>query len=148
MNAGRIEQVGAPEEVYHRPANAFVYNFLGNVNLFHGRIENGRIYLGDTMLELDAAGRRSANGTSGKAALYMRPHLLELDRAPRGLGSFRATVQGINAAGPQVKVELLADWGDALQAEIDHERYRSLAIEPGARVFVHPKESRVFVYQI
>ena len=37
MNHGRIEQVGTPEEVYDHPATSFVYNFLGNVNLFHGR---------------------------------------------------------------------------------------------------------------
>ncbi len=148
MNAGRIEQVGTPEEVYHHPANAFVYNFLGNVNLFHGRIENGKVYLGDTVFELDGADRRAVNGASGKAALYMRPHLLELDRTPRGHENFRATVKAINAAGPQVKVELVAEWGDPVQVEIDHERYRILAIEPGAQVFVHPRQSRVFVYQI
>src|SRR3954452_6985501 len=34
MNQGRIEQVGTPEEVYHRPANPFVMKFLGQVNLF------------------------------------------------------------------------------------------------------------------
>ena len=39
MNEGRIEQVGSPDEVYHHPLTPFVYNFLGNVNLFHGRID-------------------------------------------------------------------------------------------------------------
>ena len=48
MNDGRIEQVGTPEEVYHHPATPFVYNFLGNVNLFHGRVENGKVYIRDT----------------------------------------------------------------------------------------------------
>jgi sulfate transport system ATP-binding protein len=37
MNDGRIEQVGTPDEVFHRPASEFVLRFLGNVNLFHGR---------------------------------------------------------------------------------------------------------------
>src|SRR5215467_9896095 len=46
MNQSRIEQIGKPEEVYHHPANAFVYNFLGNVNLFHSRVEEGKVYLG------------------------------------------------------------------------------------------------------
>src|SRR5579862_923923 len=39
MNQGRLEQVGTPAEVYDNPANAFVYQFLGDVNLFHGRAE-------------------------------------------------------------------------------------------------------------
>lgn len=37
MNKGRIEQVGAPDEVYQNPATPFVYEFLGDVNVFHGR---------------------------------------------------------------------------------------------------------------
>ena len=37
MNRGRIEQVGTPREVYQNPATPFVYEFLGDVNLFHGR---------------------------------------------------------------------------------------------------------------
>jgi sulfate transport system ATP-binding protein len=147
MNTGKIEQVGTPEQVYHHPANAFVYNFLGNVNLFHGRIENGKVHLGDTVLELDGTDHQSVNGASGKAALYMRPHMLELDHTPRGQRSFRATVHAINAAGSQVKVELVAEWGDAVQVELDHERYRALAIEAGSQVFVRPKESRVFVHE-
>ena len=42
MNQGRIEQVGSPDEVYNHPATPFVYRFLGNVNLFHGRIDGGQ----------------------------------------------------------------------------------------------------------
>jgi sulfate transport system ATP-binding protein len=38
MNNGQIEQVGTPDEVFHRPASEFVLRFLGNVNLFHGRL--------------------------------------------------------------------------------------------------------------
>ena len=40
MNKGRIEQLGTPEEVYEHPANPFVYNFLGRVNLFHARTDH------------------------------------------------------------------------------------------------------------
>ena len=42
MNKGEIVQTGTPDEVYHRPASPFVYHFLGNVNLFRGRIRNGK----------------------------------------------------------------------------------------------------------
>jgi sulfate transport system ATP-binding protein len=40
MNLGRIEQDGPPDEVYDRPATPFVLQFLGDVNLFHGREED------------------------------------------------------------------------------------------------------------
>lgn len=40
MNDGRIEQLGTPHEIYARPANRFVADFIGESNLFEGRIEN------------------------------------------------------------------------------------------------------------
>jgi sulfate transport system ATP-binding protein len=76
MNEGRIEQVGTPEEVYDRPASEFVYRFLGDVNLFHGRLVRPHD------VELD----RSAQGASAIAATVrqVRPRgavvRLELDR--------------------------------------------------------------------
>jgi sulfate/thiosulfate transport system ATP-binding protein len=169
MNAGRIEQVGNSEEVYHHPATAFVYNFLGNVNLFHGRMEGGRVYLGNTALKVDARPytdpappelREGAaphvkerpvhtNGKGDNALLYVRPHLLDIELGQNGGGDyFPATVVRINPAGPQVKVELRAQWGEPVQVEMSHERFKSLALVAGAEVFVHPREAKVFVYQI
>jgi sulfate/thiosulfate transport system ATP-binding protein len=145
MNTGRIEQIGTAEEVYHHPVNAFVHNFLGNVNLFHGRIENGKVYIGDTPVEVDDT--RGASG-SGKAVLALRPHLIEIIPRPNGKPAFPATVTSINPAGPQVKVELLAEWGDFVQVDVGHDRFQQLALTPGAHVFLRPKEEKLFVYQI
>jgi sulfate/thiosulfate transport system ATP-binding protein len=48
MNHGKIEQVGTPEEVYHQPANGFIYDFLGNYNEFFGwKDDNGEIHLAE-----------------------------------------------------------------------------------------------------
>ena len=44
MNEGRIEQIGTPDEVFHRPATEFVVKFLGQVNFFHGRLEGGKVH--------------------------------------------------------------------------------------------------------
>jgi sulfate transport system ATP-binding protein len=164
MNEGRIEQVGTSEEVYHHPASAFVYNFLGNVNLFHGRVENGHVYIGDTALEAESRlnahsvantrssaqsnGRSTDAGIINEALLYVRPHLLDIELKPNGGGNFPATVVRINPAGPQVKVELRAESGDLVQVELGHERFRTLNLAPGAAVYLRPKEARVFVYQI
>jgi sulfate/thiosulfate transport system ATP-binding protein len=51
MNEGKIEQSGTPEEVYDRPATPFVYGFLGDVNLFHGRLDRGQVSIGANQLE-------------------------------------------------------------------------------------------------
>jgi len=141
MHEGQIKQVGTPDEVYHHPADPFVYNFLGNVNLFHARVEEGRAYIGDIAVDLPEHARADAE----TALVYVRPHLLEIDHLPNGGNNFRARVEHINPAGPLVKVELVSEWGDPVQVEISQERYRALRLQKGAEVFVTPKEKKVFV---
>ena len=141
MNEGRIEQVGTPEEVYHHPANAFVYNFLGNVNLFHSRVEEGKAYLGEIPIDLPA----ETDGHGSKALVFVRPHLLEIERHRNGEDTLRAKVSHINAAGSLVKVDLVTDWGDPMHVELSHRKYQSLDLKREDEVFVRPRERRVFV---
>jgi sulfate/thiosulfate transport system ATP-binding protein len=138
MNEGRIEQIGTPDEVYHQPVNPFVYDFLGNVNLFHCRFEGEKAYIGNTPLE-------GMGGSLKNGKAYIRPHLFEIDRdAPEKRGYFKAQVKYINAAGPIVKVELKTQAGDLIQVELPHERYNSLQLKKEDDVFVSPKELKVF----
>src|SRR5262245_5210866 len=143
MNQSRIEQVGTPEEVYHHPANAFVYNFLGNVNLFHSRVEEGKVYLGEMPIDLPADAAEDAQS----ALVFIRPHLLEIELQPNGDDHFRAKVEHINAAGPVVKVDLVTDWSDPVHVELAHERYRMLGLKRDDEVFVIPRERKVFTNQ-
>jgi sulfate transport system ATP-binding protein len=129
MNTGRIEQVGAPEEVYNHPATPFVYNFLGNVNLFHGRIDDGKAYI---------------NAKETGHVVYVRPHLLEIDRQPNGGSHFRARIKHINSAGPLVKVEAVAEWGDPVHIEMPQERFKSLQLTKDETVFIIPKDVKIF----
>lgn len=141
MNEGRIEQLGTPEEVYHRPANAFVYHFLGDVNLFHGRVEGGKAHIGNITVDLS----QHEQPVDGKTAtIYIRPHLFDIHRVSAGKNSFKATVKRINPAGPVVKVELTSEWGGLVQVEISQDRYSSLSIQRGEEVFVTPKEEKSF----
>ena len=73
MNQGRIEQDGTPEEVFEHPATPFVMNFLGQVNIFHGRVQGGKALLGPLSLEFPNIRHRSAD----------RGRLLETARAGR-----------------------------------------------------------------
>jgi sulfate/thiosulfate transport system ATP-binding protein len=141
MNQGRIEQTGTPPEVYAHPATPFVYDFLGDVNLFHGRIEEGKAYLGS--LEFDAPG--DAGREARIATLYIRPHQLEIDRVGDRGRQFRARVSHVNPAGPLVKVDLVAEWGDPVRVELSQDRYRALALEVGSAVFVRPKDMSIFI---
>lgn len=129
MNEGRIEQVGSPDDVYNHPASPFVYNFLGNVNLFHGRVDEGKTYIHEA--------------ETGHI-VYVRPHLLDIARLPDGGSHFRARIKHINAAGPLVKVEAIAEWGDPVRVEMPQERFRSLQLMKNEEVFIIPKDVQVF----
>ena len=129
MNEGRIEQVGSPDEVYNHPASPFVYNFLGNVNLFHGRVDEGKTYIH----EADTG-----------HVVYVRPHLLDIARRSDAGSHFRARIKHINSAGPLVKVEAIAEWGDPVRVEIPQERFRTLQLAKDDEVFIIPKDVKVF----
>jgi sulfate transport system ATP-binding protein len=162
MREGHIEQIGTPEEVYERPATPFVYRFLGNVNLFHGRMEGGSIHIGECTIEFPAGAPPDATPAmmlahhfedSGEycifthptpAMVFARPHHLEIDYQPTGRAQFRATVIHSNAAGPVVKVELATRSGAVVHVELSRERYRQLQLQKGADVFVSVKDMQVF----
>ena len=145
MNHGRVEQVGSPADVYHEPATPFVYNFLGNVNLFHGRVEGNKTFLSETPESTN--GRRQSDPKS--ALVYVRPHLLDIDLRPSTEHHLKAVIKHINTAGPLVKIEALTASGDSVHVELSQERYQELQLQKDHEVFLAPKEFKVFMdYQI
>ncbi|VDC28027.1 ABC transporter ATP-binding protein [Pseudogemmobacter humi] len=88
MKLGELQQLGAPEEVFDRPANEFVASFIGNNNTVPG-ISAGKGALrfgGETVTALD----RSGAGEGGGAVLIIRPgkiRLYEEGTAPAGLAN-------------------------------------------------------------
>jgi sulfate transport system ATP-binding protein len=142
MNAGRIEQIGTPEEVFHHPASEFVMNFLGNVNWFHGRVEEGKAIVGPAVFDSPV----NAGPGSRPARVFVRPHDWELSTVPGGDSAFAAVIGRVNAAGPQVKLELSVEaLGQTVNVDLTHERWRELSLAPGANVHLRPREMRVFV---
>jgi sulfate transport system ATP-binding protein len=140
MNQGKIEQIGTPEQVYNHPATPFVYNFLGNVNLFHGRMDNGKLYLGDT--EIQDIGE--SKSISDKAYIYIRPHHFDLYLEKQKDTIAVAKIEHISPAGSNVKVELIDENKSPILVELPIHRYKELQIKKGELVYVSPKETRVF----
>ncbi len=141
MNAGRVEQSGTPEEVYERPATPFVYGFLGDVNLFHGRIDRGRVKVGAS--ELEAPEWAEARDQAGVA--YVRTYDVQLTPSAKGRSSIEATVRHVRAFGPVVRLELdRADDGGSIEAHIPRALFDRLGVGKGERVFVSPTSVRVF----
>ena len=142
MNHGKIEQIGSPSEVYDHPANPFVFNFLGSVNLFHGRVHEGQAQLGP--LAAPAPGLGSAQ--DAPAIGYARPHDLEVTRSRNGAATVDAVVRHIYAAGPLVRLDLERhDNGGTIAAELTRERYQDLNLKVGENVHVKPRNVRVFL---
>jgi sulfate transport system ATP-binding protein len=142
MGAGKVEQVGTPQEVFEHPANAFVMDFLGNVNVFHGRVHRGRAVLGDWEVSCP----EHAAAESSPAELYVRPHELELSPHANGSGGLRARVMHVNPAGPVTRVQLEAlEQELVIQVDVSPERYAELGLRAGDSVTVSPRRARVFV---
>ncbi|MDP3820106.1 MAG: sn-glycerol-3-phosphate import ATP-binding protein UgpC [Burkholderiales bacterium] len=90
MNAGRMEQIGTPEEVYHRPATTFVAGFIGSppMNLINGQADGSRFTVDGQTLPLPGAAPRS-----GALILGLRPE--------------HASLRPAGNLGWQLKVEML-----------------------------------------
>jgi sulfate transport system ATP-binding protein len=134
MNHGRIEQDGTPDEVYDHPRTPFVLQFLGDVNLFHGRLGHAP----------GEAARAGMNGTGVPEEVgYVRPHELEILPAPEA-GALAATLSQVVTLGPQARIEFRRDDGGGFvdvempRAEFAALRAR-LGLAAGSRVHLKPR---------
>lgn len=93
MRAGRVEQVGAPEEIYRRPATRFVAEFVGTLNVLAGEVRDGMLHL--------PGGTLPANGlAAGPVVAAARPEELRLDPE----GTLTGRVQAAFFLGDRVRV--------------------------------------------
>lgn len=141
INGGRIAQEGTPQQVYETPASPFVYGFLGDVNLFRGRLHRGRMTLSGAELEAP----EFAEAIDQEALAYVRTHDLEVSLASHGPLSFEAVIRHLRFHGSSVLLELdrLAD-GQVLEAEIPRSRFDELRLAKGQHVFLSPRSMRIF----
>jgi sulfate transport system ATP-binding protein len=125
LNQGRIEQQGAPDHVYDHPASPFVLQFLGDVNLFHGR--------------LGPAAAPEGGGEVG----FVRPHELEIVPEP-GEGTWPVTLGQALTVGPNTRLEFRRDDAQGfVDVELPRGEYQRLkavlGLQPGARVHLRPQ---------
>jgi spermidine/putrescine transport system ATP-binding protein len=139
MNEGRVEQIGTPEEIYHRPASVFVAGFIGVANLIPAVVGD----IAGEQATVDAAGQRLAVPHSdaalraGDAAVVMvRPERLHLSTdAPAAMGSaIEVSVADLTFQGPVVRTALRTDAGAELVAHIGPEDDLPM-LRPGDRLW-------------
>ncbi|NLN93626.1 MAG: sulfate ABC transporter ATP-binding protein [Candidatus Hydrogenedens sp.] len=140
MNEGRIEQIGTPDEVFHQPRTEFVMQFLGSVNLFHGRIERGEAVFGPW--KVPGLLGKCPEGTA--ARLFVRPYDITVQPDQQEYEGTIAFIRRIQSAGPHVKMELEPESGERVIVEISHERHATLKPRVGEKVLVSLRNARVF----
>ena len=141
MNAGRVEQIGTPTEIYDRPASVFVAGFIGQANLWNGR-HTGRA--NRDYVEVDALGTtlKARPGEStiepgGQATVMVRPERVRVSMAqPADTGdvAVRATVVDLTFQGPVLRLSLAAANGSAILAHVGAEQDLPM-LRPGDEVF-------------
>jgi iron(III) transport system ATP-binding protein len=114
MLAGRLAQVGSPEEVYRRPATPAVAEFLGDANLVRGEVRGGRLESDLGSLPLVAGADRD-----GPAWGLVRPEDVDLEEAADGA----ATVANVEYYGHDQLVTVALESGALLRARL-HARHR------------------------
>jgi sulfate transport system ATP-binding protein len=142
MNRGRIEQVGTPEEVYDHPASPFACQFLGSVNLFHGR-HPGDNACGNC-INADGSGEHCA-GDAAPLVAYARPHDIEVLRPDQNGRGIKAIITRLYSVGPLVYLELnRRDNGQTVEAVLTRSRSNELNLREGDLISFVPRKLRVF----
>lgn len=130
INKGKIEQIGTPEEVFHNPKNEFVINFLGNVNLFQGRVDNGKLNIED----------------DSNSKYLIRPHELEIVSVNEKEAILQAKIKYIQLAGSIVKIELVPINNETkiVLVETSHSEFKEKNIQKNDIVGIRPRTLRTF----
>ncbi len=119
-----------------------MYGFLGNVNLFHGRVNEGVMAAAGASLAVpDHDQARDAAGIA-----YVRPHELEVEPFTPDAKGIVAELKRIHAIGPLAQLELeRGDDHSLIEAQLPISHFEQLKLQEGAKVVVRPKRVRVFL---
>ena len=140
MKDGRVVQTGTPEQVYSAPANAFVYDFLGDANRLRGKVSGQGIAVGDLVLPI-----APPEGAASDVIVHIRPHQLTIETEVSHSNSMAAEVLDVNANGPVVRIEARTSFGADVAIQTTHEELHARPVTPGSRITVGFRLADVFV---
>jgi sulfate transport system ATP-binding protein len=134
MKQARIEQVGTPQEVYDQPANPFVYQFLGDVNV----LREVKDWAGTG--QVNERGRLASDGV-----LYVRPHDVQVVNSRRGAPGVPAVLKFLHGAGSQVQAtfELVSN-RQLVDVELSRSEFAALNLKINDRAALRLRASNVF----
>ena len=147
MDHGHVEQIGTPEEVYRHPATPFVYSFLGAVNHFHGRTEDGLIRVGDDVLQRQPDDFAQTLRQGASVVAFARPHELTILPDVGALEGVAAKISRILAFGVTARIELdgvNGANGQHFEVELTREQVLQQGLAEGQQVRLVPSRLKVF----
>lgn len=140
MSAGRIEQKGSPQDIYHRPANAFVADFIGKANFFDGVVEAVGIRVGEATLALEPPPQFLA-GSPVRVAC--RPEKIDLENKVEGT-RLPATVSFVRDVGPVRDIYLDCALGQVIVEYAVGETERPFRVGESLTLTLPPDALHVF----
>ena len=148
MNEGRVAQAGSADDVYDRPANAFVASFVGGANVLRGHVKSGRVSVG-TMPVGTADGMSAAirahDGSTVGTDVYVRPHDVTLTKVDGEPAVSAARVERLVRLGAKVKISLKLADGVLMTVEMPKVELEALAIAEGDLVMASLRDAKIFV---
>ena len=128
MRAGNLEQLAAPQDLYSRPATAFVADFVGLTNRLAASVEAGQArVLGTSVPLLPGSAER------GAATVLIRPESIAVTADPTG----RATVVTATFLGATGLLRAMTESGETVVAQIDNDAVATF--NPGDKVTLIPR---------
>jgi putative spermidine/putrescine transport system ATP-binding protein len=137
MRSGRLEQIASPDDLYERPATAFVAEFVGTMNRIPAELADGAVHL--------LGVRRPVSGATpypGSVTALVRPEALLVQADPAGAG--RVITRTFSGAVTRVLVGL----PDGVEVRVDVASAVSAELTPGTAVSVTPAERPVLVVPV
>ena len=149
MNTGSVAQIGSPQEVWDHPASPFVYGFLGDVNLFHGRAHEGEMLIGGDAVSLNSPEHQLVQDS--KAFAYVRPHDIDVKRYKSGDSGIKAKLTRAIVVGPVARLEFEPvnhhDFAKdtVIEAQLSAHLFAEQQYKEGETLVLTPRKARIFV---
>ena len=135
MNHGRIEQTGSADDIYLRPKNAFVTEFLGHTEAFEGRVAQGAWHYGGYARALDGQWQEQT------ATAYIRPHEWQIESEKPML---RGTIRALHHAGALARLTIETADGRRIRADLPAAEATRLNLQTGQTLPIAPRQIYVF----
>ncbi|MDW7673606.1 MAG: ABC transporter ATP-binding protein, partial [Bacillota bacterium] len=135
MNAGKIEQIGSPPEIYDNPATEFVACFVGEINILSGVVYGKEAYACSLAIQLPDTLQNLPEKTPVR--ILVRPENFKLVKEVPDMiakGAARGTYRSTTFLGSHLKLEILLDNGQVIYVTIPKDKLQEIGLMVGDRV--------------